>query len=165
MALDDSLIDLGEISLASLAIPGASIAVSSSIYLPTAHLGSVPMWLVITCTETAVASGSAACRFALSAATADDAATLVAGYDLWIYGNMDFAGIFPKGIPYQSIVAGETLFQVPAGSSPLLTSSFRYLALNIMQVAAGAAITAGKVKAYLTSAPPHGGLLFPNAVV
>lgn len=165
MALDDSLIDLGEISLASLAIPGASIAVSSSIYLPTAQLGSVPMWLVVTCTQTATATGSAACRFALSAATADDAATLVAGYDLWIYGNMDFAGIFPKGVPYQSIVAGETLFQVPVGSSPLLTSTFRYLALNIMQVTAGAAVTAGKVKAYLTSAPPNGGLLFPNAVV
>ncbi len=165
MAFDDSLIDFGEISLASLAIPGASVAVSSSIYVPTAHLGAVPMWLVITCTQTATATGSAACRFALSAATADDAATMASGYDMWIYGNMDFAGIFPKGVPYQSIVAGEVLFQVPVGSSPLVTSTFRYIGVTVMQVNAGAAVTAGKVKAYLTSTPPSGGFLFPNAVV
>lgn len=165
MALDDSLVDLGEISLASLTIPGASVAVSSSVYVPLAQLGPAPMWLVITCTETAQATGSAACRFALSAATADDAATMVNGYDMWIYGNMDFAGIFAKGIPYQSIVAGETLFQVPVGSSPLVVSTYRYIALTIMQVVAGAAISAGKVKAYLTATPPNGGLLFPNATV
>ena len=165
MVVADYVANFGEISLASLAIPGASIAVSDSIPLRSVQYGPAALWLVINCTQTVVATGAAACRFALSSATADDAASLVNGYDLWIYGNMDFAGIFPKGVPYQSMVAGAPLFHVPVAPSPLLSTAHTSLALTIMQVSSGAAITAGKVKALLTTTPPtHSELIFPNGI-
>jgi hypothetical protein len=165
MAMDDKLADFGEVSLASLTIPGVDVALSDVIYMPSGQTGPAPMWLVITCTQTIVGTGSPACRFSLSAASASDAASIVYGYDLWIYGNMDFAGIFAKGIPAANMIAGTTLFQVPVAASPLLSRAYRYLGLTVMQVVGAGAISAGKVKAYLTSSPPAGGLIFPNATV
>lgn len=173
MAFHDTLGSFGELSLASLDDPAVSAVLSDSIDTTTVPFGAEPIYLVVTVTESLVAAaGSPAYCFALEAATATatDPATVLQGYDVWRFGNVDFGayalGINTtgKGVLGSTMTAGTTLFTVPIGMSPQLTASLRYLTLTVQQVVAGASTTSGKVRAYLTSTPPNGNVVYPDAI-
>lgn len=169
MAFHDNSISFGELDLASLDSPAVSAVLSDPVNTTSFPLGAEPIYLVITVTQTVTGTGTPIYCFALEASAATDAVSVLQGYDVWRFGNVDFTAfgglnVTGKGVAGSGMTEGATLFTVPIGMSPQLAATAHYLTLTAQQVSAATTTTTGKVRAYLTTTPPSGGIVYPDAI-